>query len=260
MKLFIILIICFAASVAGSVCGIGGGVIIKPALDAAGIMDTASVSFLSGCTVLSMSAISLYKNLGHCKSGYFDKSFASILTLGSILGGVLGKSAFQYLLLRPGFRDRTSAVQSVVLLVITATTLAYGLRKEHIASRHVTNKLVIFFIGCFLGVLSAFLGIGGGPANLIVLFYLFSMNTKEAALYSIYVILFSQTASLCYSILAGNVPQFSAGILAVMIFCGITGGLTGSAVSRKINSKMTDTLFLVLMSVIILVCLYNIFC
>ena len=51
----------FGASVAGAVCGIGGGVLIKPLLDATGVLSVASVSFLSGCTVLAMSCYSVVK-------------------------------------------------------------------------------------------------------------------------------------------------------------------------------------------------------
>ena len=46
------------SSTAGSICGIGGGVIIKPVLDALGVMSVSSISFLSGCTVLAMSVVS----------------------------------------------------------------------------------------------------------------------------------------------------------------------------------------------------------
>lgn len=259
MQIIIIILICFISSAAGSVCGIGGGVIIKPVLDAAGIMDTVSVSFLSGCTVLSMSAVSLYKNLKIRENRNFDKLFASILALGSILGGILGKSAFQYILKLPEMRNRAAAIQSFILLVITAGTLVYELRKAYITSKTVKNKAAVFIIGCFLGILSAFLGIGGGPLNLIVLFYLFSMDTKEAALYSIYIILFSQAASLFYSIYAGNVPHFSAGILALMIGCGISGGLAGSAASKHMSPKAVDRIFIGLMGVMILINMFNIF-
>ncbi len=51
----------FLASVAGAICGIGGGVLIKPILDAFGVLSVASISFLSGCTVLSMSCYSVVK-------------------------------------------------------------------------------------------------------------------------------------------------------------------------------------------------------
>ena len=56
MVYMIFFLICFLASAVGAVCGIGGGVIIKPVLDAFGILDVETISFLSGCTVLSMTA------------------------------------------------------------------------------------------------------------------------------------------------------------------------------------------------------------
>ena len=48
MLYLIFLLVCFFASVIGAICGIGGGVIIKPVLDAFGVMDAAQISFLSG--------------------------------------------------------------------------------------------------------------------------------------------------------------------------------------------------------------------
>ena len=50
----LVLCIAFGASIVGAICGIGGGVIIKPLLDAFGIASVAEISFLSGCTVLSI--------------------------------------------------------------------------------------------------------------------------------------------------------------------------------------------------------------
>lgn len=35
----------FFASVIGAICGIGGGVIIKPVLDSVGILDVTAISF-----------------------------------------------------------------------------------------------------------------------------------------------------------------------------------------------------------------------
>ena len=61
----LVLLIAFGASVVGAICGIGGGVIIKPLLDAFGIAGVAEISFLSGCTVLSMSCYSVVKAFGN---------------------------------------------------------------------------------------------------------------------------------------------------------------------------------------------------
>ena len=90
MEYLIIILVCFFSSVVGAICGIGGGVIIKPVLDAVGIMAVTTVSFLSGCTVLSMSVVSLYKNLRKKADFPFDKVFATVLALGSVVGGLTG--------------------------------------------------------------------------------------------------------------------------------------------------------------------------
>ena len=52
-------------------------------------------------------------------------------------------------------------------------------------------------IGVFLGIISSFLGIGGGTSNVAVLFFFFSMEAKEAAKNSLYIIIFSQISSIC---------------------------------------------------------------
>ena len=51
----VLFVICLIASTTGAIAGFGGGVIIKPVLDLFGLLPVATVSFLSGCTVLSMS-------------------------------------------------------------------------------------------------------------------------------------------------------------------------------------------------------------
>ena len=62
MLYIIVFFVCFLSSIAGAICGIGGGVIIKPVLDALGVMSVSAVSFLSGCTVLSMTTYSVLKS------------------------------------------------------------------------------------------------------------------------------------------------------------------------------------------------------
>ena len=87
MVLLLIFLICFLASVIGAICGIGGGVIIKPVLDAFGIMDVATISFLSGCTVLSMSTYSVIKNKLSGES-HVEQKNGLPLALGAAAGGL----------------------------------------------------------------------------------------------------------------------------------------------------------------------------
>ena len=82
-----VFIICFSASTIGGICGIGGGVVIKPLLDAIGIMSVSTVSFLSGLTVLAMAVINVYKNR---KGGELESARSIPLGIGAAIGGVIG--------------------------------------------------------------------------------------------------------------------------------------------------------------------------
>ena len=48
-------LVAFLSSIVGAICGIGGGVVIKPVLDLFQLGAVSTINFLSGCTVLSMS-------------------------------------------------------------------------------------------------------------------------------------------------------------------------------------------------------------
>lgn len=258
MEYIIIFLVCFLSSVIGAICGIGGGVVIKPVLDATGILAVTTVSFLSGCTVLSMSVVSLYKNMCAKREFEFDKAFATIIAAGGVAGGLSGKELYQMVVKSLSDTSHVGAVQAAVLLVVTLGTLVYTISKDKIRTKEIKSRLVIFLIGVILGIMSSFLGIGGGPINLVVLFYLFSMTSKQAAMYSIYIIMFSQTASLISTLVQKNVPAFELPTLILMIGCGILGGLAGSKINKKIDNRMVDRLFIGLMAVIVAINIFNI--
>lgn len=252
------LLISFGASVAGAICGIGGGVIIKPTLDAFGVLSVSAISFLSGCTVLAMTCYSVIKGKMSGES-LVDTKTGTPLAIGAALGGVAGKSMFQAVSSLFADKDTVGAVQAACLLVITLGTLIYTIKKDKIHTHHVTQPVICVVIGLVLGIFSSFLGIGGGPINLVVLFYFFSMDTKTAAQNSLYIILFSQITGILNSLMTGTVPEFSMGLLVLMVAGGILGGVTGRAVNKRIHERVVDKLFLVLMVIIIGINLYNIY-
>ena len=259
MNVFLYIIfaaVSFLASVAGAICGIGGGVLIKPLLDTFGVLSVASISFLSGCTVLSMSCYSVVK-ARMSGSSLVDMKTGTPLAIGAALGGVAGKMMFQYLSGLVENKDQVGAVQAGCLLFITLGTLIYTIRKDKIKTRQVTNAGICIAIGLVLGILSSFLGIGGGPINLVVLFYFFSMDTKTAAQNSLYIILFSQIASLVNTLATGSVPEFAIGLLVIMVGCGILGGAAGRMINRRMDAGMVNRLFIGLMIAIMMICVYN---
>ena len=248
-------VVAFLSSIVGAICGIGGGVVIKPVLDMLQMGAPATINFLSGCTVLSMSLYSVSKALRSGDSKV-EMSTGTPLALGAALGGVVGKEMFSAVKAFFAGSPMVGGVQAVALGIITLGTLLYTLNKSRIKTRTTSNKLVCLVIGLLLGIMSSFLGIGGGPINLVVLGYFFSMDTKTAAANSLYIILFSQLASLIATLISG-VPEFRILALILMVAGGIGGGIVGRKLNKKMDNRAVDKLFIGLMVLIVGICAYN---
>ena len=253
MQAMLFFAICILATTVGGISGVGGGVIIKPVLDAITTLDVSTISFLSGTTVFAMTCSSIL--LGRNKGVQVEKRRGNALAIGAALGGVGGKALFELVYASGGMLVKLA--QQTCMVGLTVLVFVYTLNRHRIRSRNVTNLPACVGIGLAMGALSAFLGIGGGPINLMVLYYFFSMDTKTAALNSLYVILFSQSATLACMLLGGSVPAFEPVHLMTMVTGGILGGRLGRALARRLSTKQTDKLFLVLLTVIILISVYN---
>lgn len=251
----ILFVVCLAASAAGSLAGFGGGVIIKPVLDAFGVFPVSTASFLSGCAVLGMAAVSLVKSR---KDGVvLELGTSTPLALGAAAGGMAGKELFEWIKHIYGSENVLGLVQALLLLVTTILVFLYILRKEQLPSVKIKNPMACLAVGLLLGCISSFLGIGGGPLNVAVLFFFFSMDVKTAAKNSIYVILFSQGFSLASALMNHTVPDFQIRHLAVMVSGGVFGALLGAELSGKIDAVKLEKLLHVLVLLVIGMNLYN---
>lgn len=255
MKYLFLLISLFSSTI-GAISGIGGGVIIKPVLDATGTLSVSTISWLSGCTVLSMSIISLLR--GRKNGVSLEVRTSTPLAIGAALGGIAGKGIFDLVRAQVGRENLLGAIQAILLLMITAGVFFYIRLKSRIVTRQVKNPAACFLIGLLLGLLSAFLGIGGGPVNIAVLYYFFSMDSKKAAKNSLYIILFSQATSFFSTLIRGNVPPFDLLTLLFMIAGGVIGGIMGSGISKRISAERVEMVFTVLLFLIMGVNVYNI--
>ena len=252
--MMLVFLIALLSSAVGAICGIGGGVVIKPVMDMFRIDSVAAISFLSGCTVLSMSCYTVGRAM-LAGEGRVDVKTGTPLALGAALGGLAGKALFTAVKDLFQQSDMVGAVQSACLAAITLGTLAYTLCKARIHTHRLTAPAACCAVGLALGICSSFLGIGGGPINLVVLYYFFSMDTRTAAANSLYIILFSQLASLLATLIAGTIPDLQLMMLVWMI----AGGIIGRACSRRMDDRAVEKLFMGLMGVIIAISLFNCF-
>lgn len=188
MAIFICLFT-FIATCTGAVAGLGGGIIIKPMMDILDVCTLEETNLLSSLTVLCMSAVSIIVSLrGHRKVNLSNMMF---ITFGAIMGGIAGEQLFSSFLKILGNDELAGLIQSIILFAVTLVILIHSFWGDRKKVSKVCRQSTIVIAGFLLGLFSTFMGIGGGPLNVIILTLLFSVDLKSAALYSIYIIFFS---------------------------------------------------------------------
>ena len=204
---------------------------------------------------MMMAAISVFRQR---KLHLVEVRTGSLLAVGSIVGGIAGYSLFQAIRAAAQQDALVGMVQAILLGLVTLLTLVYSaFLRSRLRSYEVKAPAAYIAIGCLMGLLSSFLGIGGGPINLAILYFAFSMTTKKAAANSLYIILCSQLANLVTYLVRGTVPAFPWPYLLIMAAAGFLGGMLGTRINRRISEKTTERLFSGLLAVIVLICVYN---
>lgn len=244
-------LIAFISTTIGTMAGLGGGVVIKPALDALGDYHVFVIGVLSSATVLSMALVSTTRRL--IRGVKVDKILV-LLAIGGIAGGLIGKQFFEFFMdhMDP---ERLTSIQAVMIIAL----LQIAIFKNKLPNWRITGLLPILLIGSMLGALSAFLGIGGGPINVAVLCMFFAMDIKEAAAGSIFIILFSQLAKLVSIAVTTGFGPHDYSILWLMIPAGVVGGLIGPILRRKLSHKAIEVIFTTVVVLIVLLNVFNIF-
>ncbi|MFO7612677.1 MAG: sulfite exporter TauE/SafE family protein [Clostridia bacterium] len=244
-------IIVLAATTAGAFAGIGGGVIIKPALDALGHFDMETIGILSSASVLSMAVVTTVKRVS---GGLKINRKVIILSLGAIAGGVAGKELF-YLLIGVAGDPVVKIIQSAAIIALMIIILF----KNSMPRVYLDRIPVVFIVGAVLGLISSFLGIGGGPVNVVVLYIFLNMNMKDSAVSSIFIILLSQASKLAAIAIDIGFSQYNLAMLWYMIPAGIAGGIAGMLIHSKISEKKLNFFFDATVVIVILLCIYNMY-
>lgn len=250
-------LIAFLSCIIGTICGMGGGIIVKPVLDATGVMSVSTITFLSGCTVICMTSWTVGKTIVR-KESVIDLKNTTILAITATMGGILGKRLLSFVTALFDNPNTAGGVQAGILLVATLATFIYTVNKDKIKAKEIESCVAIALLGLGLGIFGSFLGIGGGPFNVALLFYFFNMQTKKAAQNSLYIILFSQLASTLTTIFTKGLPEFSVWILVGMALLGIVGSELGRRINKKIDDKIATKCLEGIMVFIMAINVYNI--
>ncbi|WP_294835620.1 sulfite exporter TauE/SafE family protein [uncultured Eubacterium sp.] len=246
-------VVIFAATFFGAFVGLGGGVIIKPLLDLIGHDTIAVVNFISACAVFSMSITSTIKHI-RAKTK-IEFGIIIYLSIGAIGGGICGSKLFDYFLTLFN-NSLLKSIQGLALGILLVASVIY-VNTKNAKSFKLTKPVPIVIVGLTLGFIASFLGVGGGPINVAFLVLFFSMTVKEAAVYSVGTIFFSQLSKLITLGVTHTIPKFDVVTLIVAILCAAVGGIVGAKMNKKVNEKVIQKIFTVMVSAVALINFYN---
>lgn len=238
----------------GAISGMGGGVIIKPVLDAVGYHSLQQIVLYSSIAVFTMSISATAKQV---KSGTeVNRREIIYLSIGSIMGGYVGNSLLHLFM--------TSIQENQLLLIqiiITIITLALSLIYANMKSFHFYLKKKFFFIlvGLSLGSVSSLLGIGGGPINVALLSLCFGFTIKKATVYSIATIFFAQASQLITSFIHRDFVLLDGRFLIIILPTALLGGYLGGLFNKKFSEKTVTYLYSCTIIGVILLNVYNLF-
>lgn len=249
-------LVAITATTVGAISGMGGGVIIKPVLDLIGQYDATTIGVLSSITVLAMALVSVGKNV--VQKAVFRPAATISIALGATVGGILGERLLNMIVASARANAAVVVVQNTCLGILIIGVFAYMLKREKPAELQLNGMFSSVLAGLFLGLVSSFLGIGGGPINVALLMFAFSYDIKTAAACSLVAILFAQASKLGFILAKGGFAPYDLSILPAMVIGAVIGGVTGSMLNKRLSEKGVQTVFNSVQLVVLLFCIVNI--
>ncbi len=233
MRLWVLPVALFAGLL-GGLLGLGGGVVLVPALSTAlGIPLPEAV----GTSLIAVSATSISSSVAYIRQGLTDTelgiSLVAWTSIGALAGGMIG--------LRAG-----APVIAAVFLLLTLYT-AYVLLQRHVLRRQSQERTparprprIAYPLMLVSGALSGLLGIGGGPVNVPVINILLGLPMKRAVATSSFMVGVTAAAGGILYLRAGRIDPVVAGLAVVGV---AVGAQVAGLIQQKISTRILSLLF-----------------
>ena len=229
LELFVILIIIgFGAGILGSLIGVGGGIIITPALTYMGFPP----SVIASSSLIAVFATSISSTLTYVSKKYVNYWLGIKLALPAIPGSIIGGIFTNFVLLED-FK-----IYFAILLISVGI---YILIKNKIISRTIVTipKPLLYSVLIFgnfgAGIISSFFGVGGGIIFVPILVIIYKMKMINASPTAQFTLLISTMTGLITHIMLEH-PEYSYGILLAL--GSFFGAQIGSRSIQRINENI----------------------
>jgi len=236
--------------------GVGGGFLMTPLLIFIGIPPAVAVA--TGANQIVAASISGV--LAHWRRGNVDIAIGVVLLIGGLIGSTLGVWIFSALK-AIGQVDLVVNISYVVFLGIIGSLMlvesikammaqkAKKRKKSHVhnwthglpfkmkfrKSRLYISALLPLAVGCFVGILSAIMGVGGGFVMVPAMIYLLGMPTVVVVGTSLFQIIFV-TANVTVLQAVGN-QSVDIMLALLLIIGGVVGAQLGARIGERLNGE-----------------------
>jgi uncharacterized membrane protein YfcA len=258
----------FIVGLLSGLFGVGGGFLMTPLLIMLGIPPTVAAATDSNQIV----AASTSGTYAHWKVGNVDFKMGFYLLVGGFIGGLVGVEAIKVLralgnadfvikityVLMLGivgaymFIESLSSMKKKKTEEITAvkeSKIAAFLKslplQTHFGKSGVTHSVLVpVFLGGFVGILAAIMGVGGGFLMVPVMFYILKMPMHVIVGTSLFQILFTCIEVTFLQAYKNHTVDF---ILALLLLLGSTmGAQVGAIFGRKLKGEQLKILLAVI--------------
>ncbi|MCS6831206.1 MAG: sulfite exporter TauE/SafE family protein [Armatimonadota bacterium] len=237
------------AGLLGALLGLGGGIILVPALIL--LMNVPEKTAVA-TSLLGVIATSITASTSHLRYRYANIQLGMWLTSGTVVGALLGSLVFRvisprwialifalmqgyvaYVLSRPRPERPVEEEGAYGFLCQPAEFVDHATGR---ISRYVPRRIGVGWLTSVIaGAVSAILGVGGGIINLPVMNLVMNVPLKAAAATSSFMIGITGSVSAAIYLLDGYVdPTLAApSVLGVML-----GAHAGAILSRRLHSRI----------------------
>jgi len=223
----LLIIIGIVAGILGSLVGIGGGILISPALSLLGLAP----SQVASTSLIAVSSTSISSTIAYARLRKIQYSIGLKLAIFSAPGAISGA------LISASISPLHFRLLFVLLLLATGLYLLFRnsvLRQRKFDSEPVWIK-VLFYFGAFVaGLVSSIFGIGGGIIFVPLLVIIIRMNMSSAVPTSQLALMSTALVGTITHIIIGNPEYIYALLLSI-------GSFIGAQIGAKISARFNDS-------------------
>jgi uncharacterized membrane protein YfcA len=221
--------------------GIGGGIVIVPAL----------LTFLSmerrlahGTSLAATVPVALASLATYSIGGNVDWPVAACLVVGAICGTIVGTHLLQII------PKKRLTIIFIVVILLTAARLLVSSDAVGRDQLTVAGAAALIAIGFVTGTLSGLLGIGGGVIMVPALVVLFSIPPVIAKGTSVAVIVPSAIVGTIRNRANDNVDLRVGAAIGV---AGVISAVIGSLIANSLSDSLSNTMFALLLVIVAIV-------